>query len=55
MRQFTFTMTESEANLILASLGKQPYEAVATLVHKLQAQAQLQLAEPATPVEQPVS
>jgi hypothetical protein len=39
MENFSFTVTESEANLIIASLAKQPFEVVASLIQKLQAQA----------------
>lgn len=35
-------LTIQEANLILASLGKMPYEAVFALIEKIQAQAKEQ-------------
>lgn len=40
-----FELTLEEANIILASLGKMPYESVVGLVGKLQKQAAPQLAE----------
>lgn len=43
MKEFTFVVTESEANVLIASLAKQPYEAVAGLIQKLQLQAAPQL------------
>lgn len=39
MERFSFTVTEAEANLIIASLAKQPYEVVANLIMELQVQA----------------
>lgn len=39
-----FELTVSEANLVVGSLGKMPYETVAELVQKLREQAQPQLA-----------
>lgn len=39
MERFSFTITEAEANLIIASLAKQPYEIVANLIRELQVQA----------------
>jgi hypothetical protein len=41
---FTFELTLDEANLILAALGKAPFEQVAGLIGKLREQAQPQLA-----------
>lgn len=38
-----FELTLDEANTVLASLGKQPFEAVAAIINKLQQQAQPQL------------
>ena len=38
-----FELTLDEANTVLASLGKQPFEAVASIINKLQQQAQPQL------------
>lgn len=45
MNTLKFEITLDEANIILASLGKQPFEAVASLVKKMQEQAQPQVAE----------
>lgn len=36
-------MTIEEANVVLASLGKQPFDAVASIITKIQQQAQPQL------------
>lgn len=38
-----FELTLDEANVILASLGKQPFDAVAQLIQNIQQQAQPQL------------
>lgn len=38
-----FELTLEEANIILASLSKQPFETVAPVIQKIQAQAQPQL------------
>jgi hypothetical protein len=38
-----FELTLNEANLILGSLGKQPFDTVASLITKIQQQAQPQL------------
>lgn len=43
MKELTFTFTLEEANIIMASLGKQPYDTVFDVVTKLRAQAQSQL------------
>lgn len=40
---FTFELTLDEANLVLAALGKAPFEQVAGLIGKLKEQAQPQL------------
>jgi hypothetical protein len=40
-----FELTAEEANVVLASLAKQPFEVVAGLIDKLQRQAQPQLAQ----------
>lgn len=40
---FNFELTLDEANLILAALGKAPFEQVAGLIGKLKDQAQPQL------------
>ena len=45
-----FEVTMEEANLLIAALAKQPFEAVAGLIGKLQGQAQSQL-QPPPPVE----
>ena len=42
-KEITFTVPLNEANTILAALAKQPYEIVAGLIGRLQAQAQAQL------------
>ncbi len=39
MERFSFTITEAEANLIIAALAKQPYEVVVNLIMELQVQA----------------
>jgi hypothetical protein len=39
MENFSFTLTEAEANIIIAALVKQPFEVVANLIQKLQTQA----------------
>lgn len=38
-----FELTLNEANLVLNSLGKQPFDTVASLIYKIQKQAQPQL------------
>lgn len=38
-----FELTLNEANIVLGSLGKQPFDAVASLITKIQQQAQPQL------------
>jgi len=38
-----FELTIEEANVILGALGKQPFDTVATIITKLQQQAQPQL------------
>ena len=40
-------LTVEEANIIMAALGKMPYEAVFQLVDKIRSQAQAQLHPPA--------
>ena len=42
MMNFTFTLTEQEAVVIIGTLAKRPYEETFELIHKLQAQAQEQ-------------
>jgi hypothetical protein len=49
MKDFVFTVSESEANLIFACLAKQPYETVAGLVNKLTQQVQQQIVPPQLP------
>jgi hypothetical protein len=39
MENFSFTITEQEANIIIGALAKQPFEVVANLIQKLQVQA----------------
>ena len=41
-----FEVTMEEGNLLIAALAKQPFEAVAGLISKLQQQAQGQLSPP---------
>jgi hypothetical protein len=41
-----FDLTIEEANIIMAALGKMPYESVFQLVEKIKAQAQEQLRAP---------
>ena len=48
--KFTFELTADEANLVMAGLGKLPFEAVFNLVSKIQQQAQEQSA-PSTAVD----
>ena len=40
-----YELTAEEANVVMASLAKQPFEIVAGLIDKLQRQAQPQLAQ----------
>lgn len=40
-----FDLTVNEANIVLAALGKMPYEQVFEVVQKMQSQAQNQEAE----------
>jgi hypothetical protein len=42
-------LTLDEANAILASLGKHPFDQIAALINKIQAQAVPQLPKPETP------
>ena len=39
----TFTLSEQEANIILQSLGKQPFEIVFQIIASIQKQAQEQM------------
>ena len=43
--EIKLTVTEQEANLILQSLSKQPFEVVSTLIFKIQAQGVQQINE----------
>lgn len=42
MEEYSFSMTEAEANIIIGALVKQPFEVVAHLIQKLQLQAEKQ-------------
>ncbi len=42
-RIFTFELTEPEANLMVQSVARQPYDVVASLVAKIQGQAKQQI------------
>lgn len=44
MNTLKFEVSMEEANLLIAALAKQPFEAVAGLIQKLQGQAQSQMA-----------
>lgn len=50
-----FEMNEQEANLIIAGLGKLPFESVVALITKLQMQYQAQLNPPEQPPQEPVT
>jgi hypothetical protein len=39
MQNFSFVVSEQEANVIIGALAKLPFEVVAPLIQKLQAQA----------------
>lgn len=43
-----FELTVEEANVVLAALGKMPYEQVVSVIVKIRDQAQAQLAPPTT-------
>jgi len=45
-KEITLVLTLNDVNLILAALGKLPYEAVADIVPKIKTQGQAQLTEP---------
>lgn len=47
MEKLTFTFTVEQTNLILAALGKQPFEIVAPLIDSIQKEANGQMAPPA--------
>lgn len=51
MSTLKFEVTMEEGNLLIAALAKQPFEAVAGLINKLQQQAQGQLPPPEPPAE----
>lgn len=42
MEEYSFSITEAEANIIIGALAKQPFELVAHLIQKLQLQADKQ-------------
>lgn len=44
-KTFKFEFTVDQVNLILASLGRMPYEAVAPMIAEVQKQAQEQIKE----------
>lgn len=44
-KEITLTVTVQDANIILAALGKLPFEAVADLVTKVREQGQAQITE----------
>lgn len=44
-KEITLTLTLNDANLILAALGKLPFEAVADLIGKVKQQGQSQIIE----------
>lgn len=46
-----FEVTVEEANLILTALGRLPFEAVATLIPKIQKQGQEQMQQDEQPQE----
>ena len=46
MQEIKLTLTLNEVNVILASLGKQPYETVFTLFEKIKQQGEAQLETP---------
>jgi hypothetical protein len=45
---FTLTLNLAEVNAVLQALGRQPYDAVASLVDSIRAQAQAQLSSSGT-------
>ena len=49
--QISLTVTLDQANVILASLSKQPFEAVADLINVIRAQAMEQLNPPSAQQE----
>lgn len=52
---FNFELTLEEANLVLGSLGKQPYDAVAALIMKIKQQAEPQIPRVQKEVEEAAS
>lgn len=44
-KTFKFEFTVEQTNVILASLGRMPYDSVAALVAEIQKQAQAQISE----------
>lgn len=42
MEEYSFSVTEAEANVIIGALVKQPFEVVVHIIQKLQAQAEKQ-------------
>lgn len=48
MEEYSFSMTEAEANIIIGALVKQPFEVVVHLIQKLQLQAEKQKKERST-------
>ena len=53
MEKITLTFTVEEANLIMASLHKMPYEAVFRLIANIQEQAQKQMNPALAPASSP--
>lgn len=51
--EFTFTLTETEGNLILAALQELPFKHSAALIQKIQAQANGQINPEPAPQEPP--
>jgi uncharacterized membrane-anchored protein len=39
MENYSFVLSEQEASIVIAALAKQPYEVVASIIQKVQAQA----------------
>lgn len=53
MNNLKFEVSMEEANLLIAALAKQPFEAVAGLIQKLQQQAQSQMQQAPSVEEAP--
>lgn len=51
--QLNISLTVDQVNVVLASLAKQPFEAVADLIVSVRQQAQEQLQAPEAPPEPP--